>query len=114
MRTRNEGQKRNSNRFPTQGQTDVYIKGYVQKVKEDEKHECDYVTFCIVDENDPTKEKDGAYEIIGATIPWSLEVAVDEGDHLECWGIIKSWAKDGYIKLEIRVQQVKEIMETPF
>ena len=113
MKQRSNGKKDYSNHYPTDGQTDVYIKGYVQAIKEDKKHECDYVTFWIIDENDPTKDKDSFYEIIGTTIPWSLG-QVELGDHLEVWGILKSWNKDGYVKLEVRVQQVKEIIEKPF
>lgn len=113
MRKREEKSKRRTNKYPTEGATSFAIRGYVQKVKPDETHECDYVTFCIVDENDPTKDKDSAYEIIGVTIPWDLE-EVEEGDQLKVEGIIKSWTKEYGIKLELRATYIEDLMEVPF
>jgi hypothetical protein len=87
------------------------IRGYVQAVKEDEKHECDYVTFWILDESDIYKkaENNTHYEIIGVTVPWSLDVAFEEGDHAEIVCVIRSWSKDGYVKLELRAIEAGEI-----
>lgn len=117
MRTRsgyNNGKK--WDKYPTTGYTNVEIEGYVQRVKQDDKHQCDYVTFYIVDDNDPLKKNDkrATYEIIGVTVPWDLDIELDEGDHVKLWGIIKSWSTDYGIKLEIRAQVIEDCAETPF
>lgn len=118
MRSRsgyNNGNKK-WDKYPTSGYTNVEIDGYVQKIKQDEKHQCDYVTFYIVDENDPVKngQKRASYEIIGVTVPWDLDIELDEGDHVKIWGIIKSWSTDYGIKLEIRAQVIEDQTKTPF
>ena len=100
------------NKYPTSGYTLVKIKGYVQVVKEDEKNECDYVTFCIVDENDIYKKESGNthYELIGATVPWEIcDPPLEPGDHVVVTCIIRSWSKDGWVKLEMRAISVDDV-----
>ena len=105
--------RRRYDKYSKEGFTNVELQGYVQRIKEDKTHQCDYVTFYIIDENDPDKKgkKDAPYEIIGVTIPWELG-AVEEGDHIHLWGIIKSWSTDYGVKLEVRAQIVEEINDT--
>ena len=112
MRTRGNT-KKFEKKYPVDGMAQAVIRGYVQAVKEDEKHECDYLTFWILDPNDIYKAeaKNDHYEIIGVTLPWSLNVAFDEGDHVELVCIIRSWSKDGYVKLELRAIDAYEVNE---
>lgn len=116
MRARSGYSNKKWEKYPTGGYTNVEIDGYVQRIKQDEKHQCDYATFYIIDDNNPEKKgrKNVPYEIIGVTIPWDLDVELDEGDHVKIWGIIKSWSTDYGIKLEIKAQVIEDASETPF
>ena len=40
-----------------------------------------------------------------------MKIAVDVGDHIECWGTIKSWTRDGKITLELIIDQIREVNE---
>lgn len=95
---------RGNSRYPNDGITDFYIKGYVQSITQNHKYHCDYLRFCIY--NNPDDEY---YDVISATMPHSLGLVVDPGDHIECSGYIKSWSKDGGIKLELVIEQIKEV-----
>lgn len=100
---------RGNSRYPNEGITDFYIKGYVQSITQNHKYHCDYLRFCILNNED-----DEYYDVISATIPHSLGIAVDVGDHVECSGYIKSWTRDGKISLELIIEDIKEVIEKPF
>ena len=97
---------RGNSRYPTDGVTDFYIKGYVQSITQNHKYHCDYLRFCIVN-----NEGDEFYDVVSATLPHSLNIAVDLGDHVEVAGYIKSWNRNGTVSLELIIEQIKEVNE---
>lgn len=92
-----------SNRYPTEGITEFYLKGYVQAITQNHKYHCDYIRFSIVNDGNEY------YDAISATLPHKMKIAVDVGDHIECWGTIKSWTRDGKITLELIIDQIREV-----
>ena len=107
---RNDTTSRGNSRYPTEGITDFYIKGYVQSITQNHKYKCDYLRFTIL--NNPNDE---FYDVISATLPHDLGIVVDIGDHIECSGYIKSWNRNGTVTLELVIEQIKEVIdETPF
>ena len=91
-------------RYPDEGITDFYIKGYVQSVAQNHKYHQDYLRFCI--KNNP---EDEFYDVVSVTLPHKLGFAMDVGDHIEVWGYIKSWNRDGKVSLELIAEGVKEV-----
>lgn len=109
MRKMNDGEVKGGSRYPTEGITDFYIKGYVQSITQNHRYKCFYLRFCIL--NDESNEY---YDVVSATLPNDLGIIVDIGDHVECSGYIKSWNRNGTVTLELIIENIKEVMETPF
>lgn len=106
MRKLTDNELKGGSRYPTEGITDFYIKGYVQSVTQNHKYKCFYLRFCIVN-----NEGNEFYDVISATLPDNLGVVVDIGDYVECAGYIKSWNRNGTVSLELIIEQIKEVNE---
>lgn len=105
----NNNSRRKSDRwcpdYPTDGTVDFSLNGYVQKIKEDGNNEVDYLTFYLMN---PVAQ--GNICSIGVTASWDLP-QVEVGDHINVFGVMRSWYNDGNVKLELIAQQIEEIKE---
>ena len=98
-----ENSTSSGSRYPNTGMTGFVIRGYVQSVTQNHKMKCDYLRFCI-NQND-----NDYYDVVSATLPHNLGIAVDVGDHLELDGYIRSWSRDGRVTLELVIENIDEV-----
>ena len=104
----NNGNYSEKPHFPMNGCTDVYIKGFVQYVKEQKFYR--YVKFQIIDENDNDYDKKAQW--IEVRIRKDSNIPIPEsGDFIEIWGILKAVTNkiaDKIIPmLAVEAQQIK-------
>lgn len=106
MARERDQKKKDFARYCTDGQMDFSVNGYVQKIQEGEN--VDYVNFNI---NNPFKA--GNINTITVEVPWDGFPQLEEGDHVNVYGLIRSWWKDdiGRIIHSFVAQQVEVIKD---
>jgi hypothetical protein len=93
--------------YPLMGCTDVYIKGFVQYVKEQKFYI--YIKFQIYDEND--KDINKKVQWIEVRINKNSYIPIPEaGEYIEIWGILKTTTnKIGNNTIPILVVEAQQI-----
>lgn len=107
---RNNGKKGGSWKptYSSKGQMDFTVNGFVQKITEGDNK--DYVQFTI--DNPYVK---GNYNSISIEVPWDGFPQLELGDHVEIFGMIRSWWNSDVEKVEYSfvAEQAKVIEDEP-
>lgn len=108
--------RRNNNRkggawkpaYSSKGQMDFTVNGYVQKISEGDGK--DYIQFTI--DNCYVK---GNYNSMSVEVPWDGFPQLELGDHVEIFGMIRSWWNSDAEKVEYSfvAEQAKVIQDEP-
>lgn len=107
---RNSGRKSGNWKpaYSSKGQMDFTVNGYVQKISEGDNK--DYVQFTI--DNPYVK---GNYNSMTVEVAWDGFPQLELGDHVEIFGMIRSWWNSDAEKVEYSfvAEQAKVIEDEP-
>ena len=93
-------------KYSNEGQVDFTLNGYVDSIYEDTDNEEDFVKFFIT--NPIKKDNICLFQV---TCPWDLG-QLEEGDHVNIFGVMRTWAEKGSApRIELVAQQIEEIKE---
>lgn len=112
---RNNGRRNTSGRrqawkpeYSSHGQMDFTVTGYVQKISEGDGK--DYLSFTI--DNPYVK---GNYNSMSVEVPWEGLPQFEVGDHVQLFGMIRSWwnAESGKVEYSFVAESGKVVEDEP-